>query len=82
MTLHPQFSKTDGSQKEHQERKQLSLLRLAKIRTKIGQKRFVVQAALTYNNLTKNIGDEKSLLNFKTRIMIRIKDYSNFSVYW
>ena len=73
MTLHPQFSKTDGSQKEHQERKQLSLLRLAKIRTKIGQKRIVVQSALTYNNLTKNIRDEKSLLNFKTRKMELLK---------
>ena len=47
-----------------------SLLRLPKARTEAGRKRFAIQAALIYNNLTKDIRDEKSLLNFKKKVVL------------
>ena len=45
-----------------------SILKLPKARTETGRKRFAAQATLIYNNLSKDIREEKSLLIFKTKV--------------
>ena len=45
-----------------------SLLKLPKSRTESGRKRFAIQWALIFNDLAKDIRDEKSLLRFKSKL--------------
>ena len=45
-----------------------SLLKLPTSRTESGRKRFAIQGALIFNDLAKDIRDEKSLLRFKSKL--------------